>query len=153
MEKISEHISYKEAVRSSTAKRLGIENTPTEFDLKRMKSISKNVFEPIRTAANGPIRINSFFRSKELNKAVGGSGTSQHCKGEAFDLDDSYGHMSNANMYKFIKDNLSFDQMIWEFGDDENPDLVHVSYVSEDKNRNRCLKAVKENGRTVYIVI
>ena len=76
MEKISEHISYKEAVRSSTAKRLGIENTPTEFDLKRMKSISKNVFEPLRTAANGPIRINSFFRSKELNKAVGGSGTS-----------------------------------------------------------------------------
>ena len=55
-------------------------------------------------------------------------------------------------MYKFIKDNLSFDQMIWEFGDDENPDWIHVSYVSEDKNRNRCLRAIKENGRTVYIV-
>jgi hypothetical protein len=61
--------------------------------------------------------------------------------------------MSNAGMYKFIKDNLSFDQMIWEFGDDENPDWVHVSYVSEEKNRNRCLRALKENGRTVYIVI
>jgi hypothetical protein len=153
MEKISEHISYKEGVRSSTAKRLGIDNTPSEFDLKRMKSISKNVFEPLREAVNGPIRINSFFRCKQLNRAVGGSSTSQHCKGEAFDLDDSYGHMSNAGMYKFIKDNLSFDQMIWEFGDDENPDWVHVSYVSEEKNRNRCLRALKENGRTVYIVI
>ena len=152
MEKISEHISYKEGVRSSTAKRLGIDNTPNEFDLKRMKSISENIFEPLRKAVNGPIRINSFFRCKQLNKAVGGSGTSQHCRGEAFDLDDSYGHMSNADMYKFIKDNLSFDQMIWEFGDDDNPDWIHVSYVSEDKNRSRCLRAVKENGKTVYIV-
>ena len=153
MEKISEHISYKEAVRSSTAKRLGIENTPTEFDLKRMKSISENIFEPLREAVNGPIRINSFFRSKELNKAVGGSGTSQHCRGEAFDLDDSYGHMSNADMFKFIKDNLSFDQMIWEFGDENNPDWVHVSYVSPQENRNRCLKAYKYQGKTKYKVI
>ena len=56
-------------------------------------------------------------------------------------------------MYRFIKDELEFDQMIWEFGDDENPDWVHVSYVSEDKNRNRCLKAYKENGSTKYMVI
>ena len=108
MEKISKHISYKEWVRSSTAKILSIDNTPNQFDLKKMKSISENIFEPLREVVNGPIRINSFFRCKQLNKEVGGSGTSQHCRGEAFDLDDSYGHMSNADMYKFIKDNLSF---------------------------------------------
>lgn len=153
MKKISEHISYKEAVRSDTADRLNIINIPGETELDNMSTISEKIFEPLRSHVGGPIRINSFFRSVELNKAIGGSSTSQHCKGQAFDLDDSYGCMSNAEMYKFVKDNLDFDQMIWEFGDDENPNWIHISYVSQEKNRNRCLKAWKEHGRTRYTII
>jgi hypothetical protein len=101
----------------------------------------------------GPIKINSFFRAPKLNKAIGGSTKSQHCHGQAIDLDDTYGRATNAEMYNFIKEHLDFDQMIWEFGDDDNPDWVHISYVSADKNRNRCLKAYKENGKTKYMVI
>jgi len=153
MKKISEHISYKEAVRSDTADRLNIINIPGETELDNMSTISEKIFEPLRSHVGGPIRINSFFRSVELNKAIGGSSTSQHCKGQAFDLDDSYGCMTNAEMYKFVKDNLDFDQMIWEFGDDENPNWIHISYVSQEKNRNRCLKAWKEHGRTRYTII
>ena len=153
MKKISEHISYKEAVRSDTADRLNIINIPGETELDNMSTISEKIFEPLRSHVGGPIRINSFFRSVELNKAIGGSSTSQHCKGQAFDLDDSYGCMSNAEMYKFVKDNLDFDQMIWEFGDNENPNWIHISYVSQEKNRNRCLKAWKEHGRTRYTII
>ena len=153
MNKISEHISYKEAVRSDTADRLNIINLPNESELDNMSTISEKIFEPLRSHVGGPIRINSFFRSVELNKAIGGSSTSQHCKGQAFDLDDSYGCMTNAEMYKFVKDNLDFDQMIWEFGDDENPNWIHISYVSQENNRNRCLKAWKEHGRTRYTII
>ncbi len=101
----------------------------------------------------GPIKINSFFRSAELNKAIGGSSKSQHCQGRAIDLDDVYGHKTNAEMFNYIKNNLDFDQLIWEFGNDENPNWVHVSYVSEDGNRRRCLKAEKVNGKTTYSVI
>ena len=102
---------------------------------------------------NGHIKINSFYRGPELNKAIGGSAKSQHCNGQAMDIDDTYGKMSNATMYNWIKENLDYDQMIWEFGTENNPDWVHVSYVSEEKNRNRCLKAYREDGKTKYMVI
>jgi len=151
--KISEHISYKEATRSVTALRLGIDNTPNEYQLQNMELIAKNVFEPLRKAVGGPIKINSFMRVEKLNQAIGGSSRSQHCQGRAMDLDDTYGHWTNAEMYHYIKNNLDFDQMIWEFGNDENPDWVHVSYVDADSNRKRCLKAIKENGKTKYIDI
>ena len=150
---ISNHISYKEGVYSNTAIRRGIENTPNEEQLTNMKVLAEKVFEPLRIYVNGPIKINSFFRCPELNTAIGGSSKSQHCKGQAIDLDDTFGVMTNAEMYKFIKKHLDFDQIIWEFGDDENPAWVHVSYVSEDKNRNRCLLAYKENKKTKYKVI
>ena len=150
---ISAHISYKEAVYSRTATRLDIDNNPDDMEVYRMSLIAEEVFEPLRAWVGGPIKINSFFRSPELNKAIGGSTKSQHCHGQAIDLDDTYGRATNAEMYEFIKEHLDFDQMIWEFGDDDNPDWVHVSYVSSDKNRNRCLKAYKENGRTKYMVI
>ena len=150
---ISKHISYKEGVYSNTAIRRGIDNTPTDDNIKSMEKLAKEVFEPLRTYVGGPIKINSFYRCPELNKAIGGSSTSQHCKGQAVDIDDTFGHMTNAEMYHWIKDNLDFDQMIWEFGDDDNPAWVHVSYVSPEKNRNRCLKAYKENKKTKYKVI
>jgi zinc D-Ala-D-Ala carboxypeptidase len=150
MNSISKHITYKEAIRSVTALRLGIENVPNEYELQNMELIAEKVFEPLRRAVNGPIKINSFFRCEELNKAIGGSSKSQHCQGRAIDIDDVYGYVSNSYMYYYIKDNLDFDQLIWEFGTDIEPDWVHVSYVDGDSNRKRCLLAYKENGKTKY---
>lgn len=150
MNRISKHINYKEATRSVTALRLGIENKPSEYELQNMELIAEKVFEPLREAVNGPIKINSFYRSEELNKAIGGSSRSQHCQGRAIDIDDFYGYVSNSYMYYYIKDNLDFDQLIWEFGTDTNPDWVHVSYVDSDSNRKRCLLAYKEDGKTKY---
>ena len=150
---ISKHISYKEGVYSNTATRRGIDNTPNDEQLDNMELIAENIFEPLRAYVGGPIKINSFFRSPDLNTAIGGSGKSQHCKGQAMDIDDTFGKMTNAQMYSWIKENLDFDQMIWEFGDDDNPNWVHVSYVSSKENRNRCLKAYKDKGKTKYMVI
>ena len=150
---ISKHISYKEGTHSITAIRKGIDNEPNEEQLANMKLVAEKVFEPLRIFINGPIKVNSFFRSPDLNKAIGGSTKSQHCKGQAIDIDDTYGKATNAEMYWWIKENLDFDQMIWEFGNNDNPDWVHISYVSPDKNRNRCLKAYREDGKTKYKVI
>ena len=153
MSKISNHISYKEGTYSNTAIRRGLDNTPDEEQLANMRLIADKVFEPLRTYVNGPIKINSFFRSSELNTAIGGSSKSQHCHGQAIDLDDTFGYKTNAEMYHYIKENLDFDQIIWEFGDEDNPNWVHVSYVSEDENRNRCLLAYKEGRKTKYKII
>ena len=153
MQKISKNVSYKEGVYSITADRLGLENKPNEEQLANMKEIAEKVFQPLRTWVNAPIKINSFYRSPELNKAIGGSSKSQHCHGQAIDIDDTYGHATNADMFMYIRENLDFDQMIWEFGDDKNPNWVHVSYVSPEANRNRCLKAYREGGKTKYKVI
>ena len=150
---ISEHISYKEGVHSITAMRRGIDNTPGPEELENMELLAEKIFEPLREWVGGPIRINSFYRSPELNKAIGGSKKSQHCHGQAMDIDDVFGHRTNSQMYHWIKENLDFDQMIWEFGDDENPDWVHVSYVDKESNRNRCLRASRSNGKTSYEVI
>ena len=150
---ISKHISYRESVYSNTATRRGIDNNPNDEQLENMELIAKEVFEPLRDWVDGPIKINSFFRSPELNTAIGGSSKSQHCKGQAMDIDDTFGKATNAEMYNWIKDHMDFDQMIWEFGDDDNPNWVHVSYVSPEENRNRCLKAYKDKGKTKYMVI
>ena len=148
--KISNHISYKESIKSNTATRLGIKNVPGSYELTNMIAVANSIFEPLREWVGGPIKVNSFYRCKELNKTIGGSERSQHCEGRAIDLDDTFGHKTNAEMFNYIKDNLNFDQLIWEFGSDKNPDWVHVSYVSEEQNRNRCLRAERINGRTQY---
>jgi hypothetical protein len=150
---ISKNISHKEGVHSNTAIRRGIDNIPNEEQLSNMKLLAEKVFQPLREWVGKPIKINSFFRSPKLNTAIGGSSKSQHCKGQAIDIDDTFGYKTNAEMYRYIKDNLEFDQMIWEFGDDDNPNWVHVSYVSPEENRNRCLKAYKDKGKTKYMVI
>ena len=150
---ISEHVSYKEGTYSVTATRLGFDNTPDDEQLDNMELVAKEVFEPLREWVGGPIKINSFFRGSELNRAIGGARKSQHMKGQAMDIDDNYGHTTNAEMYHWIKENLDFDQLIWEFGDDDNPNWLHVSYVSKEDNRNRCLKAYKEQGKSKYMVI
>tara|TARA_R100000654_G_scaffold19386_3_gene39633 strand:+ start:304 stop:759 length:456 start_codon:yes stop_codon:yes gene_type:complete len=150
--KISNHITYREAIHSNTAKRLGIENKPNDQQMQNMQIIAEKVFEPLREWVGGPIKVNSFFRSPETNQAIGGVSSSQHCKGQAMDIDDVYGHKTNAEMFEYVKNNLEFDQMIWEFGDDDNPNWLHISYV-EGKNRNRLLRAEKINGRTAYRII
>lgn len=153
MDKISKHVSYKEGVYSITALRLGLDNDPSNDHLQNMKLLSEKIFEPLRTRVGSPIKINSFYRGPKLNKAIGGSEKSQHCHGQAIDIDDTYGHMKNCDMYKFIKENLEFDQMIWEFGTDKNPNWVHVSYTNPGENRGRCLKAYREDGKTKYKII
>ena len=153
MELISKHITYAEAIHSNTAKRKCIDNTPSPTHVETMKETAEKIFEPLREFVNGPIKVTSMFRSPVLNEAIGGAKSSQHMKGQAMDLDDVYGYKTNSEMYHWIKENLNFDQLIWEFGTDTNPNWIHVSYVSEDENRNRCLKAYKEKGRTKYKVI
>ncbi len=98
MEKISEHISYREGIKSNTATRLGIDNKPSDYAFTNMVGVAYNVFEPLRKFVSGPIRINSFYRCEELNRAIGGSSRSQHCEGRAFDLDDTLGHKTNAEL-------------------------------------------------------
>ena len=112
--KISDHITYAEAIHSNTAKRRGIDNTPNPTQVENMKLTAEKIFEPLRKFVGGPIKVNSFFRSPELNTKIGGSKTSQHCKGQAIDIDDVFGYKTNAEMYNWIKENLDFDQMIWD---------------------------------------
>jgi len=152
MEKISKHINYLEATRSETAIRKGIDNSPTPDILEKMQLLANKVFEPLREHFRVPIHINSFYRSITLNHAIGGSGSSQHCKGEAMDIDTRgyYDHVNNMDLFIYIKTNLDFDQMIFEYGTEIEPDWVHVSYKSEN-NRKQILKAVRREGKTVYL--
>tara|TARA_R110001592_G_scaffold175104_2_gene414124 strand:- start:4196 stop:4672 length:477 start_codon:yes stop_codon:yes gene_type:complete len=151
MRKISEHISYKEGVHSNTALRKGLDNTPGSEQLKCMHEIAEHLFEPLRDWVGGPIKITSMFRGEPVNTAIGGSKNSQHMKGQALDLDDTYGYKTNAEMYHYIKDNLVFDQLIWEFGDDKNPNWIHVSFVTHRENRKKLTVASRsKSGRTVY---
>ena len=148
--RISKHISYKEAVHSATAKRRGIENVPNDNQLDNMYKVAEFIFEPLRLYVGGPIKITSFFRSPKVNIAIGGSTKSQHCQGQAIDVDDVFGYKSNYEMFNYIRENLDFDQLIYEFGSNDNPDWVHCSYVSKKDNRNRVLRAIRENGKTRY---
>ena len=156
MENISKHITYNEAIHSNTAKRLGIENVPDAKQIENMIALAENIFEPLRLWVGGAIKVNSFFRSEKLNQAIGGASSSQHCKGQAIDLDDVYGYKTNKEMFEWIKLNCNFDQLIYEFGTpypNGNPAWVHVSYIDGKKNRNRCLVAEKEFGKTVYKIV
>ena len=151
MERISKHVSWKEGTYSRTGERLDLDNTPNEEQLNCMKAIAENIFEPLREWVGGPVKINSFFRGEPVNTAIGGSTRSQHMKGQAIDIDDTFKHKTNAEMFHFIKDNLDFDQLIWEFGTDDNPNWVHVSYVTHRDNRKKLTIAKKINGKTKYI--
>lgn len=146
MNNISKHISYYEATRSRTASRYGIDNTPSKEDLERMRLTANMVFEPVRIHFGIPIYVSSFYRSPKLNKKVGGSKTSSHQIGESIDIDDVLGGVTNAEIFNYIKTNLEFDQLIWEFGDDLNPAWIHVSFSSRF-NRNQVLRAVKYTDR------
>lgn len=149
---LSEHLTLAEVTKSQTATRLGIDNDPDAHQLAALKAVAENIFEPLRNHFGVPIGISSGLRSKALNKAIGGSTRSQHCHGQALDIDaDIYGGINNRNIFRFIQNNLDFDQLIWEFGSDNNPAWVHVSFVDDGTNRGQTLRAIKENGKTKYI--
>ena len=152
--KISKNFTLKEAMYSQTATRRGIDNTPTEEHIANLKVIAEKIFQPLREHFGVPICVSSAYRSKKLNKAIGGSTTSQHCKGEALDLDaDTYGQITNKQIFDYIAENLEYDQLIWEFGTEYpngNPNWVHVSY-SEGNNRMKKLTASRKEGySTIY---
>lgn len=142
MERVSKHISFAEATKSQAATRLGIDNKPNLEQLESMRIVANEVFEEVRAYVGGPVAITSFYRHPDVNKAIGGSANSQHCKGQAIDIDcDIFGGKTNAEVFLFIKKVLDFDQLIWEFGDDVNPAWVHASFVSHSANRNQILRA------------
>lgn len=145
-DKISEHISYTEATKSVTAIKKNIDNTPDDQTLDRMKYVAKEIFEPIREHFGVPIMVTSFYRCPKLNKAIGGSSTSEHVYGSAMDLDaDVLGMITNKDIFDYIKDNLTFNQLIWEFGTDKEPEWVHVSCKKEG-NKNEIIRAYKEKN-------
>ena len=153
--KLSKNLSLAEVIKSTTAKRLGINNTPDEWATENLRQVAINVFQPLRDAFGCPIYVSSGYRGPELNRAIGGSLRSQHMEGRALDLDaDVFGRCTNSQIFNWIKENVEFDQLIWEFGDSDNPDWVHVSYVYGGDNRKRCLKASRDDkGQVVYEVI
>lgn len=146
--RLSKNFTLQEMVHSYTAVKKGLLNEPNEAQIENLRILCENVLQPLRDAL-GPIHISSGFRSVELNTAIGGSSSSQHCalKGAASDIDMG---KRNAEVFNYIKENLEWDQLIWEFGTDENPSWVHVSY-NEGHNRKQILKAVKQAGRTKYL--
>jgi zinc D-Ala-D-Ala carboxypeptidase len=147
---LSANLSLAEVTRSETAKRRGISNMPTPEHIENFKKLAINIFQPIREHFGKPILISSGYRSAELNKAIGGSLSSQHCSGEAIDIDMDGTDITNAQIFHYIKDNLNFDQIIWEFGTDKNPDWVHVSFAANRSQRKQMLVAKKVNGKTTY---
>ena len=148
MVRLSENFSLQEYTKSQTATRQGLDNTPNEDHMASAKLLFENVVQKVRDHF-GVTVINSGYRGPALNTAVGGSSNSQHCKGEAVDIECP--GTSNCDVAKWIEDNLDFDQLILEFITLGIPDSgwVHVSYKSEG-NRKQSLTAMKENGKTVY---
>lgn len=133
---LTKNFSLSEFVESDTAKRLGIDNTPTKEAKENIKVLARAICQPCRDALGMPIRISSGYRSWQLNTAVGGSKTSQHAKGEAVDLVCA----DNRRLFNYILENLTFDQLIWEEGSDAAPAWVHVSYTTDRVNRMQVLR-------------
>lgn len=154
--KLSKHLSLKEATYSATAIKNGLNNKPNIGQVEVLKALAVNIFEPCRKFCGGPLKVTSGFRGPQLNSLIGGSLTSDHCVNDhntaALDLDcDVYKNSTNADLFNYIKDNLDFKQLIWEFGNDEQPNWVHVSWSTNAHfNKREILIAKRINGRTVY---
>ena len=151
---LSKNLTLSEVTKSNTAINLGIKNEPNAEQLENLKTIANEVFQKIRDHFDVPIKISSGFRSEALNKKVGGSKTSDHMKGCALDIDMDgstfAAYVANWEIFNYIRKNLQFRQLIWEFGDANNPDWVHVSYVKGD-NKKEVLRAIKKGKKTVYV--
>lgn len=139
--KLSKNFALSEITHSNTAKRLGIDNEPTETHLQNMQHLVDNLLQPLRDAV-GPIRVSSGYRNPALNRAIGGSRSSQHCKGEALDIQFwQNGKMMNELIYEWILDSgIEFDQMINEF----DFAWIHISLKTND-NRKQVLEAFKDD--------
>jgi|TARA_R110000851_G_scaffold120087_4_gene248231 hypothetical protein len=146
---LSKNFTLQEFTKSMTATRLGIDNTPQGDHLRAAQELFTQVVQPVREHF-GTTRINSGYRSPALNEAVGGSSRSQHCKGQAVDLECD--KADNLVVAQWIRDNLGFDQLISEYYEENDPSSgwVHVSYVSSEENREECLTAQRVDGKTVY---
>jgi zinc D-Ala-D-Ala carboxypeptidase len=147
---VSEHFSKKEVTYSPTAEKYKIDNTPSKEQWKRIQILVDNVLEPVRVGLDKSLTVNSIFRSAKLNERVKGSGTSQHLANNGAAADIECPSLGNKELFDYILNNCNFDQLIWEYGDKSSPDWIHVSFVSEEKNRNqvlRCVKDVKGNPK------
>ena len=149
--KLSDNLLLAEVIKSNTAIKYGIDNSPTEEHLENLKAIAQDVFQRVREHFGKAIYVSSGYRSEALNERIGGSSTSQHCKGEALDLDAQvYGGLTNAQLFSYIEEWITFDQLIWEFGSNTEPDWIHVSYKKDGNNRGQKLVAYKKDGKTKY---
>jgi zinc D-Ala-D-Ala carboxypeptidase len=138
---LSKNFTLAELTKTST----GLPNAlPNDLEAN-IQSLVDNILQPVRDAL-GVIIVTSCYRSPEVNKAIGGSSTSQHCLGQAADLKFKGG---NDVLFNWLKENTDFDQLIWEFGTDEEPSWVHISY--SPRHRKQILKAIKRNGKTKYL--
>lgn len=148
---LSKNLTLEEVIKSHTATRLGIYNVPTGEELNNLVLLAKNLFQPLRDYFGTQIFISSGYRSRSLNRAIGGAKNSHHCKGQAIDIDQDGKNTSvtNKQIFHYIKDNMLFTQLIYEFGDANNPDWVHVSYDHKNLKRE-ILVSVKEKGKTKY---
>ena len=148
--KLSENLDLSEVIRSESAKRHGINNQPTPEHIENFKLLAEKIFQPIRDHFKVPIRISSGYRSKELNAKIGGSKTSDHCFGYAIDIDNDGTSITNNEIFYFIKDNLKWKQLIFEFPVNGQASWIHISYQANNL-KNQILIAKKLYGKTVYI--
>lgn len=152
--KLSKNFSLAEFTESNTAIRNGIDNNPTAEHIHNLVELCENVLQPLRDRIGSSIRVTSGYRSEALNKAIGGSKTSDHSHGRAADIKLVINGVNISDeLYHGIKAmGVPFKQLIWEFGDDDTPQWVHIAF-DKDNNKMQCLKAYKENGKTKYMNI
>lgn len=147
---LTANFTLAEMIKSETALRHDMDNTPGEAEIENLKALAENVLQPVRDHFQRGVKVNSGFRHPEVNAKVGGSKTSDHCKGQAADIEIP--GVANADLAQWIVDNLDFRQVILEFYTPGIPDSgwVHVSFVEGD-NKKQVLTATKQNGKTVYL--
>ena len=147
---LTANFTLAELTKSETALRHDMDNTPGEAEIANLTALAQNVLQPIRDHFGKGVKVNSGFRHPEVNAKVGGSKTSDHCQGQAADIEIP--GVPNAELAEWIRDNLEFRQLILEFYTPGVPDSgwVHVSYVAED-NKKEVLTATKKDGKTVYL--
>lgn len=144
------YFTLQELTRSATAQALGIKNTPTLLEVRALTALVDNVLDPARAALGAPVNVTSGYRCKRLNKAVGGARNSQHLKGQAADITCKYNPYLNGYLFQIIRNQGNFDQLIWERGNGENPEWIHVSYNNNGKNRKEVLRT--KDGKTYYAI-
>lgn len=149
---LSKNLTLHEMIRSEVAKRKGVSNQPTPEHIANMIVLAEKVFQPIRNHFGVPIHVSSGYRSAALNKKIGGARNSQHMTGEAMDIDmdGTDTGVTNVQVFNWIRENLVFDQLIFEHGNSSTPDWIHVSYSTSGTNRRQVLRATKGTFGTKY---